>query len=75
MKVTFCFIANVRYRTFEIKLKKIEGRSMETMSFRFGIEDFFYYNKSSLRKNVISKDMVPTESINLNKSNEGGRNK
>jgi len=70
MKKNNCSIANVRNKTIKIK-----GESMETMSFHFGIDDYFYYNKSTPRKNDNCKEMVTPEINNSKKYNEGEKNK
>lgn len=48
---------------------------METMSFHFGIDDYFYYNNSTPRKNDNCKEMVTPEINNSKKYNEGEKNK
>ena len=48
---------------------------METMSFRFGIDDYFYYNNSVRRKNNKTKEIVSTEVYFSKFSNKGEKNK
>ncbi len=44
---------------------------METMSFRFGIDDYIYYNKSVSRKNDIYKEIVSHELYHVKKFDKG----
>ena len=48
---------------------------METMSFRFGIDDYIYYNKSVLRKNNNFKELVSTEKYHSKTYEKGEKNR
>ena len=59
---------NIRNRTI-----KNEGVSMETMSFRFGIDNYIYYNEPIPRNNGKCKEKISTEIRNSKIYNEGGK--
>ena len=48
---------------------------METMSFRFGFDDYIYYNQSVFWKNEICKEMDSIEIFNSKKLNNGEKNR
>ena len=48
---------------------------METMSFRFGINNNIYYNEPIPRNNGIYKEKISTEIENSKKYNIGEKNK
>lgn len=48
---------------------------METMSLRFDIDEYIYYNKSVSRKNPKSKETTTTEINNSKKYDEGEKNR
>ena len=48
---------------------------MDTMSFRFGFDDYLYFNKSVLQKNDEFKEIVPAEKYHFKKYNEGEKNR
>ena len=45
------------------------------MSFRFGIDNYFYYNEPIPRNNDIYKEKTPNEIENSNKYKIGEKNK
>lgn len=48
---------------------------METMSLRFEIGEYIYYNKSVSRKNDKCKELITTEIINSKLYNKGEKNR
>ena len=58
---------------FEPLLKNV--LNMETMSFRFGFDDYIYYNQSVFWKNEICKEMDSIEIFNSKKLNNGEKNR
>ncbi len=48
---------------------------METMSFRFGIDNYIYYNEPIPQNNGICKEIASTEINNSKKYNIGEKNK
>ncbi len=48
---------------------------METMSFRFGIDNYIYYNEAIPQNNGIYREKIPTEIKNSKMHTIGEKNK
>ncbi len=48
---------------------------METMSFRFGFDNYIYCNKSVFRKNNKFNELVSTEKYHSKKNENGEKNR
>ncbi|MFX0103923.1 MAG: hypothetical protein ACFE75_00325 [Candidatus Hodarchaeota archaeon] len=75
IKDDICSISNVRYRTFEIKLRKSKVISMEPVLFRIGIDMYIYYNELIPENTNICKEHNYSEKEILKKCNIGEKNK